>query len=138
MTQLEKDKLPMTRSTPPLLNDFTPERELARASTLPARWYTEPDFLALEKEKIFFKTWQWVGSAGLVQRPGDFFTHDLYGEPLVVTRTKEGGQARWRPGGATAKVCNAAITAGPTIWKASCWRPPRWKAHKISSPPLSA
>jgi choline monooxygenase len=90
MTQLEKDKLPMTRSTPPLLNDFTPERELARASTLPARWYTEPDFLALEKEKIFFKTWQWVGSAGLVQRPGDFFTHDLYGEPLVVTRTKEG------------------------------------------------
>ena len=28
---------------------------------MPARWYTEPDFLALEAEKIFYKTWQPVG-----------------------------------------------------------------------------
>lgn len=35
------------------LNDYTPTKNLARASTLPARWYIEPQFLELEKEKIF-------------------------------------------------------------------------------------
>ncbi len=46
--------------------------------------------LALEKEHIFYRTWQWVGSTHLVQRPGDFFTYDLYGEPLVITRGQDG------------------------------------------------
>lgn len=69
---------------------FTPESDLARAWTLPARWYTDPDLLPLEKEQIFFRTWQWVGSRSLVQRVGDFFTYDLHGEPLVITRAQDG------------------------------------------------
>lgn len=68
------------------LSDFKPTADLARASTLPARWYTEPQFLELEKEKIFWKTWQLVGRVDMVSRPGDFFTCDLLGEPLLVTR----------------------------------------------------
>ncbi len=68
------------------LSDFTPTGDLSRASTLPARWYTEPQFLELEKEKIFWKTWQLVGRVDMAARPGDFFTYDLYGEPLLVAR----------------------------------------------------
>lgn len=72
------------------LNDFKPTTDLSRASTLPARWYTDPQFLELEKQKIFWKTWQLVGRVDMAARPGDFFTYDLFGEPLLVTRGVDG------------------------------------------------
>lgn len=71
------------------LSDFSPTQDLASASTMPSRWYTEPAFLELEKEKIFWRTWQPVGRTDMVARPGDFFSCELVGEPLVVTRTKD-------------------------------------------------
>ncbi len=74
----------------PTLADYTPTDRLDEAWTLPARWYLDPAILAMEKERIFHRTWQWVGSTVLVQRPGDFFTYDLYGEPLVITRGQDG------------------------------------------------
>lgn len=72
------------------LSDFSPVAELASAATLPGRWYVDPAILELEKESIFARTWQWVGSSTLVQRPGDFFTYDLFGEPIVITRGQDG------------------------------------------------
>lgn len=68
------------------LSDYTPASDLAEASTMPARWYTDPRILELEKERIFHKTWQPVGRVDQVRRPGDFFTCDVVGQPLVVTR----------------------------------------------------
>lgn len=55
------------------LSDYSPSRDLAMAETMPARWYTEPQFLELEAEKIFYKTWQPVGRLEDVMRIGDFF-----------------------------------------------------------------
>jgi len=72
------------------LNDYTPQHDLSRATTLPARWYADPAFLTLEKEKIFWRTWQPVGYVNRVARPGDYFTCDLAGEPLVVVRDSAG------------------------------------------------
>jgi choline monooxygenase len=72
------------------LNGFRPTHDLAQAATLPARYYTDPHLLELEKEKIFWKTWQPVGRLDMVTRPGDYFTYDLVGEPLVVTRNLDG------------------------------------------------
>ncbi len=72
------------------LSDFTPTADLARAATLPARWYTNPEFLELEKEKLFWKTWQVVGREELVARAGDYFTCEVTGEPLVITRGTDG------------------------------------------------
>ncbi len=69
-----------------LLGDFTFQPDLARAATLPAAWYRGAEMLALEKERIFARTWQAVGRTADVVRPGDFFTCDLVGEPLVITR----------------------------------------------------
>lgn len=67
-------------------NDYQPTDDLAYAETLPARWYTDPRFLELEKNRIFYKTWQPVGRVEQVLRPGDFFTCEVVGQPLVVTR----------------------------------------------------
>src|SRR5438105_13508419 len=72
------------------LSDYTPTPDLSRATTLPARWYVAPEFLALEKEKIFRRTWQPAGYLSHVARPGDFFTCDVAGEPLIVLRDASG------------------------------------------------
>lgn len=81
-------------ATPPLpridLSDFVPSPDLSTAQTMPSRWYTDPAFLQLEKEKVFWKTWQPVGRADMVARPGDYFTCDVVGERLVITRGIDG------------------------------------------------
>ena len=69
---------------------LTPDADLSRAWTLPASWYIDASVLPQEKEKIFYRTWQWVGAASLVKRAGDYFTCDLYGEPLVISRGQDG------------------------------------------------
>jgi phenylpropionate dioxygenase-like ring-hydroxylating dioxygenase large terminal subunit len=66
------------------------DAEIARAWTLPARLYTDADVFAAEKEKIFSRTWQVVGHAAQVERPGDYFTTDLQGEPLLFVRGPDG------------------------------------------------
>src|SRR3954470_9451401 len=73
-----------------ILGDYHFEPDLARAATLPAAWYRGEEMLALEKERIFATTWQLVGRTADVVRPGDFFTADVVGEPIVVTRGTDG------------------------------------------------
>lgn len=43
-----------------------------------------------EKEKVCSRTWQVVGHATQVVNPGDFFTTELVGEPLVLVRGADG------------------------------------------------
>jgi choline monooxygenase len=66
------------------------ESDIARAWTLPARLYTDPEVFSAEKEKIFSRTWQVVGHASRVRNPGDYFTTELIGEPLVFVRGLDG------------------------------------------------
>jgi choline monooxygenase len=69
---------------------FNVDPDIARAWTLPAQLYTDASVFAAEKEKIFSRTWQVVGHASQVQKPGDYFTTDLQGEPLVFVRGVDG------------------------------------------------
>jgi choline monooxygenase len=66
------------------------ESDIAKAWTLPATLYTDPSIFAEEREKIFARTWQVVGHTSQVADPGDYFTVDLVGEPLVVVRGMDG------------------------------------------------
>lgn len=72
------------------LTDFQFEPDLSRATTIPARWYTDPALLAIEHERIFGSTWQLVGRTSQVRAAGDFFTCAVADEPLVVTRASDG------------------------------------------------
>jgi choline monooxygenase len=69
---------------------FQIDAEIARAWTLPASLYTDASILAAEREKIFARTWQVAGHASQVANPGDYFTTDLIGEPLVFVRGLDG------------------------------------------------
>jgi choline monooxygenase len=64
--------------------------DIARAWTLPAYLYTDAAIFSAEKEKIFSRTWQVVGHASQVKTPGDYFTTELIGEPLVFVRGLDG------------------------------------------------
>src|SRR3954464_11582299 len=59
------------------------------ASTLPSRYYVDPKYLGEETEKIFGRTWQIVGRSEQVAKPGDYFTAQLCGEPLLLVRDAE-------------------------------------------------
>ena len=72
------------------LSDFTFEPNLARASTSPARWYTDPAMLALESRSVFGRTWQVVGRADAVAAPGTYLAGEIAGEPILVTRDQDG------------------------------------------------
>ena len=67
--------------------------EVAHASTLPARFYTDPAVLETEKQRIFARTWQVVGRSAQVTQPGDYFTAEVAGEPLLLVRDA-GGKLR--------------------------------------------
>jgi choline monooxygenase len=66
------------------------EADIARAWTLPARLYHEPEVFAAEQDRIFARTWQVVGHRSQVAKPGDYFTTELAGEPLLIVRDAEG------------------------------------------------
>jgi len=66
------------------------EKELARATTLPAFAYTDPAILAAEQERIFRRCWEPVGNAVDVEKPGSFLTAEVAGAPIVVTRDAAG------------------------------------------------
>jgi choline monooxygenase len=74
-----------------LLDSVSIESDISRAWTLPAMLYTDAAVFAAEKEKIFSATWQVVGRHDQVANPGDFFTTEVAGEPLLIVRDAEGG-----------------------------------------------
>jgi phenylpropionate dioxygenase-like ring-hydroxylating dioxygenase large terminal subunit len=53
-------------------------------------WYTDPEVLRAEEERIFGHAWQYVGHTGQLARPGDYFTTSVGRTPLVVTRAEDG------------------------------------------------
>ncbi|WP_416825246.1 aromatic ring-hydroxylating oxygenase subunit alpha [Ectobacillus polymachus] len=54
--------------------------------TLPYHQYVDPKVLEEERKNIFYKNWIMVGHTSQVEKVGDFFTFDLAGEPIIVTR----------------------------------------------------
>ena len=83
----------------------SPSTPLERASTLEPRCYTDPAFYALELERIFRREWLAVGREDWLPSPGDYFTFERLGEPLVAVRDELGTlrvvsnvcRHRWHP-----------------------------------------
>jgi phenylpropionate dioxygenase-like ring-hydroxylating dioxygenase large terminal subunit len=67
--------------------------DLDRGLSLPASWYYDPAIAALEQERIFRRTWQYVGRTEQVAEVGDYFTGSVGNIPVVVVRTEDGLKA---------------------------------------------
>ncbi len=117
------------------------EKDLAKASTLPAVFYREPDVYALERERLFARTWQPVARVFDLERPGDYVTNEIVGEPIGFGQMT----ARFARSSTCADIepthprraaaidggCSAAITAGRTTCAARSSAPPRSTAPMV-------
>ncbi|RTL66202.1 MAG: aromatic ring-hydroxylating dioxygenase subunit alpha [Hyphomicrobiales bacterium] len=60
------------------------------AEPLPHWAYTSQDWYDREQERIFRAQWNYIGHASQIPKPGDYFTCDVGGVPLIVTRAQDG------------------------------------------------
>ncbi len=63
---------------------------LAEACTIPAAWYVDARIAELEAHTVFSTTWQVIGRTEQVEKPGDFVTATVAGEPIVAVRGNDG------------------------------------------------
>jgi len=52
--------------------------------------YNDPDIFSAEMEKIFQRTWVWVGHVSEIPNPGDFVTTYVGLQPVIVNRDRDG------------------------------------------------
>ena len=73
------------------VRDTTPTgSELEALRCLPARFYTDPAILEIERERLFFRTWQYACDAGSIPEPGDFKAITLFDQDLFLVRVGTG------------------------------------------------
>jgi choline monooxygenase len=73
-----------------ILVSYNDRAPLSEASTIPAPWYVDPRIAELEDMTVFSKTWQVIGRADQVAKPGQFVTSAVAGEPIVAVRGVDG------------------------------------------------
>ena len=76
------DTHPMTPLPP---SDLAPQ-PLAHATALPARFYTDPGVVALDRRLIFDRGWQVVAHVCQLRGAGDHAVADLGGLPVIAVR----------------------------------------------------
>ena len=64
--------------------------EHERGFALPGAFYTDPDWLQVERDELFLSGWFCVGRVDEVSRPGDYFCFDQVGEPVLVVHGHDG------------------------------------------------
>src|SRR3712207_4834806 len=60
------------------------------AKTLPGRYYTDPDILARESDRVFAREWVCVGREESIAEPGAYMLAEVAGESLIVVRDRAG------------------------------------------------
>ena len=80
----------MQASIEKILASYDDRAPLAEASTIPAPWYVDPRVAELERLTVFSKTWQLVARVDQLQKPGQFVSTVVAGEPIVVVRGNDG------------------------------------------------
>ncbi|ERN41116.1 phenylpropionate dioxygenase [Rubidibacter lacunae KORDI 51-2] len=100
---------------------FATLRDRSSARFLPAWTYTDPNVLALERERVFPAAWIYAGDASGLQEPGDVWVGDVAGLSTIVTRDR-GGQLR-----AFHNVCTHRAAQ-------ICLQPGLQKCHRLVCP----
>ena len=59
-------------------------------TTLPGGDYHRPEIFELERERVFFRRWYYLGRVDELAEPGDYVAYDVAGESIVVVRGKDG------------------------------------------------
>lgn len=80
----------MESSLKDILASYNAAAPLAEAYTIPAAWYTDKRVADLELQNVFSRNWQVVGRIAQVEKPGQYATANVAGEPIVAVRGSDG------------------------------------------------
>ncbi|MDA0218337.1 MAG: aromatic ring-hydroxylating dioxygenase subunit alpha [Proteobacteria bacterium] len=58
--------------------------------TLSGRHYSDPAVFGAEKERIFYRSWQYAGHVADLEQPGDYITVSIVDQPVAVVRGRDG------------------------------------------------
>ncbi|MEX0345419.1 MAG: SRPBCC family protein [Rhizobiaceae bacterium] len=61
-----------------------------RSLSLNSESYTEPKWFQLDQKAIISRSWQWVCHVEKLREPGFYFTTDIAGHPIAITRDRDG------------------------------------------------
>src|SRR5262245_66238389 len=71
----------------PAAADLSATREpFESARTLPAAFYTSDEVFRLERSELFGRMWLCIGREADIPKGGDFFTHEIGDERLLIVR----------------------------------------------------
>ena len=62
---------------------------IEKAHGLPNEYYTSPEYLKIERERVFKDKWTAIGVGSLVPNPGDALPYSLLGIPIIILRDKD-------------------------------------------------
>jgi choline monooxygenase len=82
----------MQRSAPipafhPADLEITP---VTRSETIPSAWYTDPAFHGVDRDAVFARSWQNVGSLDQVREAGQILVGNVADNPVMVVRGQDG------------------------------------------------
>jgi choline monooxygenase len=94
---------------------YSVDPDITLASTLPSAFYRDAQAYELAKERVFARTWQWIGDIDDVARPGSLSPREMLpgslDEPLLLSR--DGG-------GALRCLSNVCTHRGNLLVKTPC------------------
>ncbi len=73
-----------------ILASYNAAAALQDAHTIPAVWYTDARIAQLELQNVFSRAWQAVARTEQVEKPGQYVTASVAGEPVVAVRGSDG------------------------------------------------
>ena len=65
--------------------NFNINSDISKAETLPASFYKNPELFEFIKEKIFLKSWHWIGDENLVKEKNSLHPFVLLEDCLLYT-----------------------------------------------------
>jgi phenylpropionate dioxygenase-like ring-hydroxylating dioxygenase large terminal subunit len=79
----------------PISRQRTVDGAEVRADFVPAAAYISPEFVRLEKERLWPRVWQIACREEEIPNPGDFYTYDIADESISVVRRPDGAIAAY-------------------------------------------
>src|SRR5262249_27729330 len=87
--------------------------DLDRGASLPASWYTDPATLALEYDRIFRRTWRYLGRADQLAPRGDYVTGEPVGKERAAGRPLSAAGPSGPVGGRLSRSRGVGRSPGP-------------------------
>ncbi len=76
------------------MNDYSVDPDIALASTLPSAFYRDAAAFERVRERVFARSWQWIGDTADVAAPGSLSPREMLpgclDEPLLLARDEAG------------------------------------------------